>query len=78
MDQTILKNTAPFSKGFEGVDLSELSTSETCHLGKAQSFVSREPRPILNQSLDEIYEDTVRKNLTCKRWTSIFYNHHRC
>lgn len=57
--QTILKKTAQVSKGLEGVDLSELSTCETCHLSKAQRFVSREPRPIPNQPLDEIHVDTV-------------------
>lgn len=59
--QTILKNTAKVSKGLEGINLSELTTCETCHLSKAQRFVSREPRSIPNEHLDEVRIDTVGK-----------------
>lgn len=59
--QTILKKTAECSFGLEGIDISDLSTCETCHLSKAQRFVSREQRPIPNDPLDEVFVDTVGK-----------------
>ncbi|KAI0992889.1 hypothetical protein K3495_g15295, partial [Podosphaera aphanis] len=59
--QGILKKTAQYAKGMEGIDMSELSTCETCHLSKAQRFVSREPRPTPHSPLDEIFVDTVGK-----------------
>lgn len=62
--QKILKETAKFSLGLEGIDLSELSTCETCHLSKAQRFVSRESRPTPGEPLDEIFVDTVGKLTT--------------
>ena len=55
----ILKKTAQCSTGLEGIDLSDLSTCETCHLSKAQRFVSREPRPTPGEPLDEIFVDTM-------------------
>ncbi|KAI0994124.1 hypothetical protein K3495_g14059 [Podosphaera aphanis] len=57
--QEILKKTAQCSLGLEGIDLSDLSTCETCHLSKAQRFVSREPRPTPGEPLDEVFVDTV-------------------
>ncbi|CAJ2651603.1 unnamed protein product [Trifolium pratense] len=59
--QKILKKTAQCSKGMEGLDTSELSTCETCHLSKAQRYVSRQPRPIPFEPLDEVFIDTVGK-----------------
>ena len=59
--QEILKKTAVCSLGLEGMDISDLGICETCHLSKAQRFVSREPRPIPGQPLDEIFIDTVGK-----------------
>lgn len=55
----ILKKTAANSIGLEGVDFSELSNCQTCHLSKAQRYVSREPRPTPNEPLDEIHVDMV-------------------
>lgn len=62
--QSILKVTARYVKGLEGIDLGELTTCETCHLSKAQRFVSREQRPIPHVPLDEIFVDTVGKITT--------------
>ncbi|KAI0991688.1 hypothetical protein K3495_g16499, partial [Podosphaera aphanis] len=62
--QKILKKTAQHSKGLEGIDMSELSTCETCHLSKAQRYVSREPRPVPLDPLDEVFVDTVGKLTT--------------
>ncbi|KAI0992572.1 hypothetical protein K3495_g15613, partial [Podosphaera aphanis] len=59
--QKILKKTAEYSLGMEGIDISELNTCETCHLSKAQRFVSREPRLTPGEPLDEIFIDTVGK-----------------
>lgn len=59
--QTILKKTAQISKGLEGIDLIDLTICETYHLSKAQRFVSREPRLIPNEPLDEIHIDNVGK-----------------
>ncbi|KAI0993200.1 hypothetical protein K3495_g14984 [Podosphaera aphanis] len=61
LGQGILKKIAQHAKGMEGNDMSELSTCETCHLSKVQSFVSREPRPIQHSPLDEIFVDKVGK-----------------
>lgn len=58
--QTILKE-AECLFGLEGIDVSDLTTCETCHLSKAQRFVSREQRPIPNDPLDKIYVDIVEK-----------------
>lgn len=58
--QQILK-TAENLYGMEGIDYSDLTTCDTCHLSKAQRFVSREPRPIPGELLDEIFIDTVGK-----------------
>ncbi|KAI0993070.1 hypothetical protein K3495_g15114, partial [Podosphaera aphanis] len=62
--QNILKNTAQHTKGLQGIDLSQLTTCETCHLSKTQRLVSREPRPIPYAPLDEIFIDTVGKITT--------------
>lgn len=59
--QRILKETAQHSIGLEGIELSDLTTCETCHLSKAQRFVSREPRPIPCEPLDEVFIDTIGK-----------------
>lgn len=59
--QKILRKTADCSLGMEGIDMGDLSTCETCHLSKAQRFVSRGPRPIPNEPLDEVFIDTVGK-----------------
>ena len=55
---------AQCSKGMEGLDLSELTTCETCHLSKAQRYISREPRPTPFEPLDEVFIDTVGKLTT--------------
>ncbi|KAI0997883.1 hypothetical protein K3495_g10305, partial [Podosphaera aphanis] len=57
----ILKKTITHSVGLEGVETAELNTCETCHLSKAQRFVSRESRITPNEPLDEIFVDTVGK-----------------
>ncbi|KAI0994328.1 hypothetical protein K3495_g13855 [Podosphaera aphanis] len=62
--QKILKKTAECSKGMEGIDTSELTVCETCHLSKAQRYVSREPRPTPADPLDEVFIDTVGKLTT--------------
>lgn len=59
--QQILKKTAQFSLGMEGIDFADLTTCEACHLSKAQRFISREPRPIPGEPLDEVSIDTVGK-----------------
>ncbi|KAI0993580.1 hypothetical protein K3495_g14604, partial [Podosphaera aphanis] len=59
--QQILKRTKDHTIGLEGIDTTELSTCETCHLSKAQRYVSREPRPTPHEPLDEIFVDTVGK-----------------
>ena len=59
--QQILKKTAEVSKGLEGLDMMDLTTCETCHLSKAQRYISRELRPTPNDPLDEIFVDTVGK-----------------
>lgn len=59
--QKLLKETMRHAIGLEGVDLSELTTCETCHLSKAQRYISREPRPIPNEPLDEVFVDSVGK-----------------
>lgn len=59
--QNILKKTAQYSIGMEGIDYSDLITCETCHLSKAQRFVSREPRPTPNEPLDEVFIDKTPK-----------------
>lgn len=59
--QPILKRTKDLSLGLEGIDTSELKTCETCHLSKAQRFVSREPRPMPKHPLDEVFIVTVGK-----------------
>lgn len=41
--------------------VSDLGTCETCHLSKAQRFVSREPRPTPGESLDKVFIDTIGK-----------------
>ncbi|KAI0993339.1 hypothetical protein K3495_g14845 [Podosphaera aphanis] len=52
----------------EGLDTSELTLCETCHLSKAQRYVSREPRPTPFEPLDEVFIDTVGKLTTaCNR-----------
>lgn len=48
----------------EGLDTGELTTCETCHLSKAQRYVSREPRPTPFEPLDEVFIDTVGKLTT--------------
>ncbi|KAI1005281.1 hypothetical protein K3495_g2930 [Podosphaera aphanis] len=53
--------TKDLTLGLEGIDTSELKTSEICHLSKAQRFVSREPWPTRNHPLDEVFIDTVGK-----------------
>ncbi|KAI0995968.1 hypothetical protein K3495_g12213 [Podosphaera aphanis] len=62
--QKLLKKTAQYSKGMEGLDTGELTICETCHLSKAQQFVSREPRPTPFEPLDEVFIDTVGKLTT--------------
>lgn len=59
--QEILKKTAVGSIGLEEMDVSDLGTCEICHLSKAQRIVSREPRPIPREPLDEVFIDTVGK-----------------
>lgn len=59
--QKILKKTLQNSEGLNGLDTSELKTCETCHLSKAQRYVSREPRPTPHEPLDEVFVDTVGK-----------------
>ena len=59
--QQILKKTAQCSLGMEGIDFTELTNCETCHLSKAQRFVSREPRPTPGEPLDEVFVDTIGK-----------------
>ncbi|KAI0993118.1 hypothetical protein K3495_g15066, partial [Podosphaera aphanis] len=59
--QNILKKTAECSKGLEGISMNDLTTCETCHLSKAQRYVSRDPRLTPNEPLDEIFIDTVGK-----------------
>lgn len=39
--QSIFKKTAEHSEGFNGIDVADLTTYETCHLSKAQRVVSR-------------------------------------
>lgn len=62
--QNILKKTAECSKGLEGLNMSDLTTCETCHLSKAQRYVSKEPRLTPNEPLDEIFIDTIGKITT--------------
>ncbi|KAI0994848.1 hypothetical protein K3495_g13334 [Podosphaera aphanis] len=62
--QKILKKTAQCSKELEGIDISELTTCETCHLSKAQRYVSRELRPVPLDPLDEVFVDTIGKLTT--------------
>ncbi|KAI0997539.1 hypothetical protein K3495_g10647 [Podosphaera aphanis] len=64
ISQHILKKTITHSVGLEGVETAELNTCETCHFSKAQRYVSREPRAIPNEPLDEIFVDTVEKLVT--------------
>ncbi|KAI1008104.1 hypothetical protein K3495_g126 [Podosphaera aphanis] len=45
--QQILKKTAQSSSGMSGIDFTELTSCEICHLSKAQRFISREPRPVV-------------------------------
>ncbi|KAI1003853.1 hypothetical protein K3495_g4357 [Podosphaera aphanis] len=59
--QNILKKIAECSKGLEGISMNDLTTCETCHLSKAQRYVSRDPRLTPNEPLDEIFIDTVGK-----------------
>lgn len=59
--QKILKKTAEYSLGMEGINLSDLSTCETCHLNKAQRYISRELGAVPCDSLDEIFIETVGK-----------------
>ncbi|KAI0995348.1 hypothetical protein K3495_g12836 [Podosphaera aphanis] len=59
--QNISKQTAIHTKVLQGIDLSQVTTCETCHLRRAQRFVSREPRPKPHSPLDEIFIDTVGK-----------------
>ncbi|KAI0997718.1 hypothetical protein K3495_g10471 [Podosphaera aphanis] len=59
--QKILKKTAQCSKGLEGIDTSELTTCETCHLSKAQRYVSREPQLTPFDPLDEVFVNTIGK-----------------
>ncbi|KAI0998773.1 hypothetical protein K3495_g9424 [Podosphaera aphanis] len=47
-----------------GLNTSELSTCETCHLSKAQRYVSQESRPTPFDPLDEVFIDTVGKLTT--------------
>ncbi|KAI0994998.1 hypothetical protein K3495_g13184 [Podosphaera aphanis] len=63
-DQKILKKTAQCSKGMEGLDTGEITLCETCHLSKAQRYVSREPRPTPFEPLHEVFIDTVGKLTT--------------
>ena len=62
--QKIFKQTIQSSIGLEGIDVSELGTCETCHLSKAQRYVSREKRPTPAEPLDEVFVDTVGKLTT--------------
>ncbi|POS84943.1 hypothetical protein EPUL_004658 [Erysiphe pulchra] len=55
------KKTAQILLGMEGIDFADLTTCEACYLSKAQRFVSREPRPIAGEPLDEISIDTAGK-----------------
>ena len=43
--------------------MSDLTACETCHLSKAQKFVSREPRQTSREPLDKVVIDTIG-NLT--------------
>lgn len=49
------------SLGMEGIDYSDLINFETCHLSKAQQFVSREARPTPDEPLDEVFVIKIRK-----------------
>lgn len=74
MGQNILKKTAEYSLGMEGINISDLSTYETCHLSKAQRYVSREPRPVPVEPLDEVFIDTVgklTKSINCRQYVVI-------
>ncbi|KAI0994055.1 hypothetical protein K3495_g14128 [Podosphaera aphanis] len=62
--QKILKKTSQCSKDMEGLDTGHLSLCKTCHLSKAQRFVSREPRPTPFDPLGEVFVDTVGKLTT--------------
>ncbi|KAI0992912.1 hypothetical protein K3495_g15272, partial [Podosphaera aphanis] len=55
----ILSKTKNFAKGLGGIDTSELTHCEACHLSKAQRTVSREKRPIPFEPLDEAFVDMV-------------------
>ncbi|POS84721.1 hypothetical protein EPUL_002814 [Erysiphe pulchra] len=59
--QKLLEEIMRNAIDLEGIDLSELATYETCHLSKAQRNISIESRPTTNESLDEIFVDTVSK-----------------
>ncbi|KAI1007261.1 hypothetical protein K3495_g961 [Podosphaera aphanis] len=59
--QNILKQSSLHTKGLQRIDLSQLTTCETCHLSKARRFVSRELRPTPHSPLVEIFIDTVGK-----------------
>lgn len=61
LGQKILKKTAQHSTGLEGINFNGLTTCETCHLSKAQRYVSREPKLMPSGPLDEIFIDTVGK-----------------
>ncbi|POS85053.1 hypothetical protein EPUL_003148 [Erysiphe pulchra] len=61
VEQRILKKIAEYSLGMEEVSFSDLSTCETCHLSKVQRYISREPRSVPCETLDEIFIDTVGK-----------------
>ncbi|KAI1000675.1 hypothetical protein K3495_g7522 [Podosphaera aphanis] len=51
----------PITSSAKRVETAELNTCETCHLSKAQRFVSRDPRITPYEPLDEIFVDTVGK-----------------
>lgn len=55
----ILSKTKDFAKGLGGLDTSELSHCEACHLSKAQRTITREKRPTPLQALDEVFIDMV-------------------
>nr|ABW72074.1 TE3 [Blumeria hordei] len=59
--QKILKKTVDCSVGLQSINFSDLSTCETCHLSKAQRFISRDQIITPNKPLDEIFVNTIGK-----------------